>query len=305
MEITHNLMKKEVGVKVNATATEKKMRQRGNFMVEEGDILKVFPNKVDSRPFIFDLEDRVKLEKYTICRHKKGYAIAHDNELGKKVWLHRVVMGMLDKPSTDYIDHIDGEKSNNVKSNLRICHQEDATNQSNVHYTFPSGELVKRYRTPNDTFVLAYTDGIMPYVEFDYKSYSDLIRHYESLYAYGFEITTKLKLYESKLECLNRIETSKSKKEVKKLKVELDQIDALLVSINLTYANARLLKAKGLMPSGLFLENKKLSLIGELDKTPKEIVESGVIPNVIYYGNFHDKELAGNHLVKPDRETIY
>lgn len=145
----------------------------------------------------------------------------------------------------------------------------------------------------------------MPYVEFDYYRYSDLIAHYKSLYEDGFERTTKLKLYESKLECLNRIETSKFKREVKKLRVELEQIDALILSIDLAYANARNLKAKGYMLSGLFFENKRLRLRGEIDKTPKEIVESGVIPNVIYFGNYHDKELAGNHLVKPDGETIY
>ncbi len=301
MEITHDLM--EVEVKINAT--EKKKRHRGNFIVEEGDILKIFPNKVDSRPFIFDVEDRAKLENYTICRHKEGYAIAHDKELDKKVRLHRVVMGMLDKPSTDFVDHIDGDKNNNRKSNLRICHGEDANNQSNVHFTFPSGEIVKRYRTPNDTFILAYTDGIMPYVEFDYYNYSDLIVHYKSLYEDGFEQATKFKLLESKLECLNRLETSKSKKEVKKLKGELNELDALIEKVKLAYDYARLLKSKGSMPSGLFFENKRLRLIGGIDKTPKEIVESGVIPNVIYFGNYHDKPNAGEHSVKPNGEIIY
>ncbi len=301
--MTINTIQNEVEVKVNVA--EKKKRSRGNFIKEEGDILKVYPNDDNAIPFIFDAEDRATLEKYTICRNKQGYAIANDKTLGKKVYLHRVVMKMLDKPSTDFVDHIDGDKYNNRKSNLRICHREDANNQSNVHFIFPNGGIVKRYRTPNDTFILAYTDGIMPYVEFDYYNYSDLIVHYKSLYEYGFEQTTKLKLLESKLECFKRIETSKSKKEVKKLQGELNELDALMEKVKLAYDYARLLKAKDCMPSRLFFKNKRLLLIGGIDKTPKEIVESGVIPNAIYFGNYHDKPIAGDHSVKPNRKTIY
>ncbi|MFT9820586.1 HNH endonuclease [Lysinibacillus sp. NPDC056185] len=299
--MTINTIQNEVTVNV----TEKKKRNKRNYMVEEEDVLKVYPNAVDAVPFIFDAEDRALLEEYTICRNKNGYAIANEKTLGRKVYLHRVVMKMLDKPSTDFIDHIDGDKNNNRKSNLRICHGEDATNQSNVHFIFPNGERVKRYRTPNDTFILAYTDGIMPYVEFDYYNYSDLIVHYKSLYEDGFEQATKSKLLESKLECLKRIETSKSKKEVKKLKGELNELDALIEKVKLAYEYARLLKAKDCMPSGLFFENKRMRLKGEIDKTPKEIVESGVAPTVIYFGNYYDKPIAGDHSLKPNGENIY
>jgi len=48
-----------------------------------------------------------------------------------------------------------------------------------------------------------------------------------------------------------------------------------------------------------------MRLIGEIDKTPKEIVESGVISKMIYFGNYHDKPIVGNHSVKPNRKTIY
>jgi len=300
--MTINTIQTEGEVKMNVAVKKKK---RGNNIKEKGNILIVFPNAVDTRPFIFDAEDRALLEEYTICRNKGGYAVAYDKVLGKKVYLHRVLMKMIDKPSTDFVDHIDGDKNNNRKSNLRICHGEDANNQSNVHFTFQSGAIVKRYRTPNDTFILAYTDGILPYVEFDYRSYSDLIVHYKALYEDGFEQATKLKLLESKLECLNRIETSKSKKEVKRLKGELNVLDALIEKVKLAYDSARLLKAKGFMPSEFFFVDKRMRLIGEIDKTPKEIVESGVISKMIYFGNYHDKPIVGNHSVKPNRKTIY
>ncbi len=301
--MTINTIQNEVEVKVNVP--KKKKRYRGNFIKEEGDILKVYPNADDTIPFIFDAEDRALLEGYTICRNKQGYAIANDKGLGKKVYLHRVLMRMLDKPSIDFVDHIDGNKNNNRKSNLRICHREDANNQSNVHFIFPNGEIVKRYRTSNDTFTVAYTDGIVPLVEFDYYSYSDLIVHYKSLYEDGFEHATKFKLLEGRLECLYRIETSKSRKEVMKLKEELNKLDALIEKVKLAYDYARLLKAKGCMPSGLAFDNKRMRIIGEIDKTPKQVVESGIIPNVIYFGNYHDKPIVGDHTVKPNRKTIY
>lgn len=100
-----NTIQEEV---VTIKVTEKKKRNQGNCMVEEGDVLKVYPNAVGAIPFIFDVDDRGLVEKYTICRNGKGYAIAYDKELVKHVALHRVVMNMLDKPSSDFIDHIDG-----------------------------------------------------------------------------------------------------------------------------------------------------------------------------------------------------
>lgn len=286
-------------------AADIKKRHKGNFIIEEGNIIKVFTNGVELVPFIFDIDDRALVEQYTICRNGKGYAVAYDKSRGKKVFLHRVVMDMLDKPSKDFIDHIDGDKNNNKKSNLRICHNEDASNQRNVHYVFPNGEKVQRYRTPNDTFVLRYTDGIMPYIEFEYYKYADLLEHYDSLWRYGFEIPTKSMLAEHKLNCIYKIEDTKSRKEQKRLQADLNELEYLSEQVERAYNFARSLKKNNLLPKGMFFVNKKLKIIGDIDKSPKETFELGTIPEVIYFGSHHDKLIAGNHFFKPSGENIY
>ena len=288
-----------------AKVTVNKKRNQGNLIIEEGGVIKVFPNVVDSKPFIFDIEDRTLVEKYTVCKNGGGYAVANDKTRGEKILLHRIVMGRLDKPSKHFIDHIDGDKNNNRKSNLRICHDDDASNQRNIHHVFPNGEKVQRYRTPNDTFVLRYTDGIMPYMNFEYYKYSDLIEHYQSLWENGFESTIKSELFELKQCLLEKIKETKSEKKLKELEARVKDLDYKIAIVIKAYHNARYLKANNSLPKGIVFVNNKLKIIGDIDKTPKEIFESGAIPNIIYFGSYHDKQMAGKHFFKPNFEAIY
>lgn len=66
--------------------------------------------------FLFDLEDYEKLKKYTWQRGSNGYieSTSHTN----KVRLHRYLMGC---PEGMVVDHINHDKSDNRKCNLRIC----------------------------------------------------------------------------------------------------------------------------------------------------------------------------------------
>lgn len=77
--------------------------------------------------FWFDCEDVELVEKYEWYEHK-GYArIRRDN---KFIWFHRAVLGVTDAM---FIDHINGDRHDNRKCNLRICtHQQNMCHKSNI-----------------------------------------------------------------------------------------------------------------------------------------------------------------------------
>lgn len=66
---------------------------------------------------LVDLEDSW-LEKYTWVKHNAGYAKACIK--GKEVFLHHVLMPTKGKET---VDHINGDRLDNRRSNLRVCSQ--------------------------------------------------------------------------------------------------------------------------------------------------------------------------------------
>jgi hypothetical protein len=75
---------------------------------------------------LIDNEDYEKLKRYKYYLHKKGYVYRFDYENKRKViYLHREIMGF---PEGKVIDHINRNKLDNRKRNLRI-----ATNKQNLH----------------------------------------------------------------------------------------------------------------------------------------------------------------------------
>jgi hypothetical protein len=69
-----------------------------------------------------DAEDQERLtgQKITWCHHPLGYAYRQIRIDGKKktIYLHREVLGLKEGDGS-VVDHIDGDKLNNTKSNLR------------------------------------------------------------------------------------------------------------------------------------------------------------------------------------------
>lgn len=84
-----------------------------------------------NEPFYFDLEDYDKIKDYTWYKaHIKGkggqYIVSHMWNKRKNLYLHKLVMNTNDK-----IDHIDRNKLNCRKNNLRFCtDRENSLNRS-------------------------------------------------------------------------------------------------------------------------------------------------------------------------------
>ena len=66
-----------------------------------------------------DDEDFDRVNKYRWRLHSAGYAQSSGKINGKYVYLHRFLLSIEDK--NQQIDHIDRNKLNNKKSNLRLC----------------------------------------------------------------------------------------------------------------------------------------------------------------------------------------
>jgi len=71
----------------------------------------------------FDIEDALMFVGVGLIVTIHGYVRSWSRNEGKEVYVHRLITGA---KKGEYVDHIDGDKLNNVKSNLRIC-----TNQEN------------------------------------------------------------------------------------------------------------------------------------------------------------------------------
>ncbi|MGE7948941.1 hypothetical protein [Lysinibacillus sp. NPDC093688] len=306
MENTVQNVNQAKGEVIN-TSSSKRKRMKGNIIVEEGNILKVYPNVVvDKTPFIFDIEDKDLVKKYTIYRHKEGYAVAYDKERGKKVWLHRAVMDMLDKPSKDYVDHINGDKNDNRKCNLRICHEDDASNAKNKNRKFFGHERVVKYRQPDDTFVLNISNGIIQDVEFVYAEFKHLLEDEDILWNQGVDMGLKTIIKRNEMLALEQISASlKGTNEYIVAQTEYDNLQELKAFLVTVYKNAQAFSLENKLPKGLsFIENK-VYIVEDEYKTSKEMHELKWQPSIIFYGNKHNQEPAGKHLKKPNGEMIY
>lgn len=103
-----------------------------NKYVIDGDTLIVY-NRKDNREMLFDADDFDKVNQHTWCIAKFGKAEYIETVVEKKVILvHRMI---LNAPKDKEVDHINGNKLDNRKSNLRL-----ATSQINKHnYTKAKG----------------------------------------------------------------------------------------------------------------------------------------------------------------------
>jgi len=92
---------------------------------------------VPSKITLVDDEDYEMLNEYNWCQDSRGYVVS--GRSSDLVRMHRLVMRT---PNNVETDHIDGNKLNNQKCNLRICtHAQNARNRKSTKefkgvYTF-------------------------------------------------------------------------------------------------------------------------------------------------------------------------
>lgn len=93
---------------------------------------------------------------FPIQYNKKGYGIVH--LFGREQLLHRVVWFLVHKEWVLYIDHIDGDKTNNRIDNLRPCGNRENSLNRELHrngrlpgavYSKSAGKWYARYRDKN------------------------------------------------------------------------------------------------------------------------------------------------------------
>lgn len=88
----------------------------------------------DNSVFLFDLQDVVIANLSSWYKNSSGYVAGNKTIAGKQrtVLFHREIMRC---PEGLVIDHIDGDKLNNTRNNLRICtHQDNLRNRPKTLY---------------------------------------------------------------------------------------------------------------------------------------------------------------------------
>jgi hypothetical protein len=103
-----------------------------------------------------DYEDYLNLKdinvKWSIVKNNKYGTLRVKAEInGKKVYLHRVILGCSDDM---VVDHIDRDSLNNTRANLRVVSQKENTQNrpTKIHNYVYYDQRIKRYR-------VRYTEG--------------------------------------------------------------------------------------------------------------------------------------------------
>lgn len=112
---------------------------KGNeYRIEKGIVVVLIKSKNKIHECYIDYEDYPIVAKYTWCKNvATGYAQAIDRLTRKGVYMHRLVMGAID--FYDKIDHINGNRMDNRKSNLRICNDSQNHHNNIKHRNGTSG----------------------------------------------------------------------------------------------------------------------------------------------------------------------
>lgn len=94
-------------------STRVRMSKKNEFVKLDAGYEFFFSNAHSS--FVVDEEDFLKIKKYCWYLDSNGYVATSINK--KKIYLHRFILNC---DSKDIVDHIDRDKSNNKRSNIRI-----------------------------------------------------------------------------------------------------------------------------------------------------------------------------------------
>lgn len=116
------------------------------YKIRDGYAVGIFDNQQE---VLFDIEDLEMVSSHRWCIDSNGYPIT--SERNKDVRLHRLLMK--DIPKGMVVDHINRNKLDNRKENLRICSQRVNCHNSSIRSNNKSGvvgvfldQKVKRWR---------------------------------------------------------------------------------------------------------------------------------------------------------------
>jgi len=142
-------------------------KSRNTYTISNG----VVELKTTSGKIIFiDESDLATTLKYTWCVSKTGYAVANINH--SVVKLHRYI---LSPPDTQIIDHINGDKLDNRRCNLRYCDNASNTKNCKLQSNNKSGYPGVRI-TPNNTYNVRITVNRKEIHVGNYKTLQSAIR---------------------------------------------------------------------------------------------------------------------------------
>lgn len=83
---------------------------------------------------LVDSEDYENLCRFVWSKHSAGYVVRSEGSSRKSTFkqylLHRELLAA---PESSYVDHINGDKMDNRKVNLRLCTNKDNTRNSSPH----------------------------------------------------------------------------------------------------------------------------------------------------------------------------
>jgi len=144
--------------------------------------------------FLIDEEDKEKLEGYSWHLQKPGNYMSGAKYKGQykseHVYLHRIITGA---KKGEHVDHINGNKLDNRKSNLRICTQKENNRNTGPRRNkqipkykgvYKSRSAIKPYRSQ------IYSDGIFTHIglfetaEEAAEAYNEVAKELYGEYAY-------------------------------------------------------------------------------------------------------------------------
>lgn len=108
-----------------------KGRMKKNTYEIKGDVVKAYTSS--GKLFTYDLEEHERVSKYNWSIDGHGYVVRNNRDIDDKdipIRLHRFILNITDRYI--HVDHHNHDKSNNLKSNLRICNNQNNSRNKGV-----------------------------------------------------------------------------------------------------------------------------------------------------------------------------